>query len=94
MKKIALLFAGQGAQVVGMGKDLADQFPIAADLFRQADEILDRKLSEIAWNGPIGVYKASASWAEGILKGETYQKDKPSARANWTAGPFARRREN
>jgi [acyl-carrier-protein] S-malonyltransferase len=53
MKKIALLFAGQGAQVVGMGRDLAEQFPIAPGLFRQADEILGRKLSEIAWNGPI-----------------------------------------
>jgi [acyl-carrier-protein] S-malonyltransferase len=53
MKKIALLFAGQGAQVVGMGKDLAGEFPAAADLFRRADEILGRKLSDIAWNGPI-----------------------------------------
>src|SRR5881275_2479481 len=53
MKKIALLFAGQGAQVVGMGKDLAEQFPTAADLFRRADDILGRKLSDIAWNGPI-----------------------------------------
>src|SRR3989454_6535992 len=53
MKKIALLFAGQGAQIVGMGKDLAEQFPTAADLFRRADEILRRKLSDIAWNGPI-----------------------------------------
>src|SRR5713226_5679659 len=53
MKKIALLFAGQGAQIVGMGKDLAQQFPTAADLFRRADEILRRKLSDIAWNGPI-----------------------------------------
>ncbi len=53
MKKIAVLFAGQGAQVVGMGKGLAGEFPAAADLFRQADEILGRKLSDIAWNGPI-----------------------------------------
>jgi [acyl-carrier-protein] S-malonyltransferase len=53
MKKIALLFAGQGAQVVGMGKDLAGEFAAAADLFRRADEILGRKLSDIAWNGPI-----------------------------------------
>jgi [acyl-carrier-protein] S-malonyltransferase len=52
-KKIALLFAGQGAQVVGMGRDLAEQFPTAAELFRRADEVLGRKLSEIAWNGPI-----------------------------------------
>src|SRR2546429_1038360 len=53
MKKIALLFAGQGAQAAGMGKDLAEQFPAAADIFRRADEILGRKLSDIAWNGPI-----------------------------------------
>jgi [acyl-carrier-protein] S-malonyltransferase len=52
-KKIALLFAGQGAQSVGMGRDLAEQFPTAADLFREADDILGRKLSEIAWDGPI-----------------------------------------
>src|SRR5213595_3472251 len=52
-KKIALLFAGQGAQCVGMGHDLAEQFPVAADLFRQADEILGRKLNDIAWNGPM-----------------------------------------
>src|SRR6266567_650823 len=53
MKRVALLFAGQGAQAVGMGKDLAEQFPAAADIFRRADEILGRKLSDIAWNGPI-----------------------------------------
>lgn len=52
-KKIALMFAGQGAQAVGMGRDLAEQFPTAAALFRQADEILGRQLSTIAWNGPI-----------------------------------------
>jgi len=52
-RKIALLFAGQGAQSVGMGHDLAKQFPVAADLFRRGDEVLGRKLSEIAWNGPI-----------------------------------------
>jgi [acyl-carrier-protein] S-malonyltransferase len=53
MKKIALLFAGQGAQTVGMGRDLAEHFPTAADLFQKADDVLGRKLSEIAWNGPI-----------------------------------------
>ena len=36
-----------------MGGDLAEQFPTAADLFHQADEILGRNLSQIAWNGPI-----------------------------------------
>ncbi|MEY2541192.1 MAG: [acyl-carrier-protein] S-malonyltransferase [Verrucomicrobiota bacterium] len=51
--KIALLFAGQGAQSVGMGRDLAEQFPVAANLFREADGILERQLCEIAWSGPI-----------------------------------------
>ena len=36
-----------------MGRDLAEQFSTAADLFSEADEILGRKLSDIAWNGPI-----------------------------------------
>src|ERR1043166_6643829 len=52
-KKMALLFAGQGAQCVGMGRDLAERYPVSADLFRQADEILARNFCDIAWNGPI-----------------------------------------
>jgi [acyl-carrier-protein] S-malonyltransferase len=53
IKKIALLFAGQGAQSVRMGRDLTEQFPTAADLFQEADDVLGRKLSDIAWKGPI-----------------------------------------
>ena len=52
-RKIALLFAGQGAQSVGMGSDLAAEFPVAADLFGQADEVLERDLSRVTWSGPI-----------------------------------------
>jgi [acyl-carrier-protein] S-malonyltransferase len=52
MKKIALLFAGQGAQVVGMGRDLGDQFAVAANLFLQADEILGRGITNLMFNGP------------------------------------------
>ncbi|MGB8353055.1 MAG: ACP S-malonyltransferase [Chthoniobacteraceae bacterium] len=52
-KKIALLFSGQGAQTVGMGKDLAANYPVVADLFKQADDVLGRSLSRIAWEGPV-----------------------------------------
>jgi [acyl-carrier-protein] S-malonyltransferase len=52
-KKIALLFAGQGAQSVGMGQELAAHHPTAGDVFQEADQILGRSLSSIAWNGPL-----------------------------------------
>ena len=51
-KKIALLFAGQGAQAVGMGKDLAAEFPAVSNLFKQADEILGFPLTQTAFEGP------------------------------------------
>jgi [acyl-carrier-protein] S-malonyltransferase len=51
-KKIALIFPGQGAQAVGMGRELAAAHPVAADLFRQADEILGWPLSRVCWDGP------------------------------------------
>lgn len=52
MKKTALIFSGQGAQTVGMGKDLAAEYPAAADLFGRADSILGYSLSQIAFEGP------------------------------------------
>ena len=51
-KKIALLFAGQGAQAVGMGEDLVAEHPAAASLFQQAGEVLGFSLSKIAFEGP------------------------------------------
>lgn len=51
-RRIALVFPGQGAQVVGMGKELAATYSVAADIFRQADEILGWPLAKICWEGP------------------------------------------
>lgn len=52
MKKTAILFAGQGAQVVGMGKDFSEKFPTAQALFQKADDILGYGLSKIIFEGP------------------------------------------
>jgi len=53
MKKLALIFSGQGAQTVGMGKDLAAEFPVAARLFKKADDILGYSLSQTCFEGPV-----------------------------------------
>jgi [acyl-carrier-protein] S-malonyltransferase len=49
---IALLFPGQGSQAVGMGKDLAEKYPVARQTFDEADAVLDYSLSQLCFEGP------------------------------------------
>ena len=48
----SLVFAGQGAQFVGMGKDLAGKFPECAELYAEADAVLGYSLSRLCFEGP------------------------------------------
>ena len=52
MRNTALLFPGQGAQFVGMGKDLVEQYPQAKTLFEQANDIVRYDLAGICFEGP------------------------------------------
>jgi len=54
MSRIGFLFPGQGAQHVGMARQLVEQYPAARRLFDQAQEILNYDLAELCFNGPSG----------------------------------------
>jgi len=50
--KLAAVFPGQGSQVVGMGKALADSFPVAKATFEEADDVLGFSISKLCFEGP------------------------------------------
>jgi [acyl-carrier-protein] S-malonyltransferase len=49
----AFIFPGQGSQAVGMGRDLAEAFPIAREVFEEIDDTLHQKLSRLMFEGPL-----------------------------------------
>lgn len=48
----AFLFPGQGSQTVGMGRDVADAYPVARETFEEADDLLGFGLSKLCFEGP------------------------------------------
>src|ERR1700733_1122192 len=48
----AFIFPGQGSHTVGMGRQLAEAFAAAREVFEEIDEVLSQKLSKLMWEGP------------------------------------------
>lgn len=67
MMMTALIFPGQGSQAVGMGKALADAFPVARTVFAEVDDALGEKLSAVMWDGPAEALTLTANAQPGLL---------------------------
>lgn len=59
--KTAFIFPGQGSQFVGMGRDLAEKSPAAAQLFEKANQVLGRDLRKVIFEGPEEALKDTAN---------------------------------
>jgi [acyl-carrier-protein] S-malonyltransferase len=91
MSKTALLFAGQGAQAVGMGKDLAEKFPSAKAWFDRANIALGYDLASICFNGPETELTKTENAQPGILlvswvAFQLLKESAPSLKFDATAG--------
>jgi [acyl-carrier-protein] S-malonyltransferase len=63
----AFIFPGQGSQDVGMGKALADAYPVARAVFEEVDDALGERLSEIVWNGPADALTLTANTQPALM---------------------------
>ena len=96
MKKIAFIFPGQGAQSVGMGKDIYDAFDTAKNVYETADKVLGYSISDICFNGPEEELKLTKNTQPAILTTslaclEVLRKEinmEPSATAGHSLGEY------
>lgn len=88
------MFPGQGAQFVGMGKDLYDQHPIAKERFNSANALLGFSITEIMFGGDIEALKETkvtqpAIFLHSVISYELAQKSNPDMAAGHSLGEFS-----
>lgn len=94
----AFVFPGQGSQAVGMGRELAETYPIARETFQEADSILGFSLSQLMWEGPADELNetintqpalyihSTAAWRTFAVQNQEFQ---PSAVAGHSLGELS-----
>lgn len=97
--KTAFLFPGQGAQFVGMGKDIAEQFPQARAIFEKANKIVEFDLTKICFEGPAeqlntttmsqpAIFTVSAAILEALKTNPATANIKPDVTAGLSMGEY------
>ena len=91
MSKSAILFPGQGAQQVGMGRDLAENIPACRELFDRANQTLGCDLSKICFDGPMETLTVSANaqpaiFVHSVAALTAWKQQYPDARWDYAAG--------
>jgi [acyl-carrier-protein] S-malonyltransferase len=91
LQSTAFLFPGQGSQAVGMGRELAENYPLAKETFDEADSLLGLSLSELMWIGPADrlnetVNTQPASYVHSIAAWRTFLSLYPDTRPAIVAG--------
>ncbi len=90
----AYVFPGQGAQFVGMGKDLYEKFPVAKEMFEKANQILGFRITDLMFNGTEEDLKQTkvtqpAIFLHSVILAKTLENFKPDMVAGHSLGEFS-----